>query len=212
MASKTKLILATRRLLNQEDPTNSHFTDPELLDYINQSIRFLGTQMEWAEQLAYAVTVQDKFTYILPDDFISLIDVYFDGYKLDILEREDLPALNGQWQSVKSSQPSVAYKSDNAVIGIFPPCDAAHAGKNLQIQYVKVPPGLSDPSDTPDLHVAFHDCIPFYATFLSESKIGNQKRSDRMLQLYDYHRKNLMSKVQRFADANLSFKWSGRYR
>lgn len=208
MASQEQLITTTRRFINEPDEDNSHFTDAELLDYINQGIRFLGTQMEWAEQLSETTTVTNQPTYALPDDFISLIEVFFDGTKLDLMEREDLSFKNPSWPEASAGKPVCAYKSDNAELGLFPKPDANSAGLTLQIQYIKVPPELSSDAAVPDLHRAFHDCLPFYAAFCSQHKMGNEKLADRNLQLYDYHRKSLMSKVQRFSDDNFRFRWS----
>ena len=70
MSSLQTLILATRRYVNELDSTNSHFTDSELTDYLNQAVMFLGTQMEWPEQVDQATAVAGQALYQLPADFI----------------------------------------------------------------------------------------------------------------------------------------------
>lgn len=206
--TRVSMTTAVRRYINETDSSNSHFSDSEIYDYLNQAIRFLGTEMEWPFQTAEATSIQDQAVYTLPEDFISLVDFYFDNVDLPIIERADLSALRIDWQNAESSRPRYAYKSDNAKIGLWPPPDADNAGLTLQIQYIKVPPDLSDDSTAPDLHVAFQDCLPFYAAFLCEVKMGNNKRSDYMISLYESHKKKLMSKVQRFSDDDMRFRWS----
>lgn len=206
--TRVSMTTAVRRYINETDSTNSNFTDSEIYDYLNQAIRFLGTEMEWPLQTAEATSVLDQAVYSLPEDFISLIDIYFDNLDLPVIERADLSAKRTDWQDADSSKPQYAYKADNAKVGLWPPPDADNAGLIIQIQYIKVPPDLSDDSTAPDLHVAFQDCLPFYAAALCEIKAGNTKRSDYMFSLYEGHKKKLMSKVQRFSDDDLRFRWS----
>lgn len=206
--TRLTMTTAVRRYINETDSTNSNFTDSEIYDYLNQAIRFLGTEMEWPFQTAEATSVAEQAVYTLPEDFISLVDFYFDNKDLPIIERADLSALRIDWQNALSSMPQYAYKADNAKIGLYPKPDATNAGLTLQIQYIKVPPDLSDDTTSPDLHVAFQDCLPFYAAFLCELKAGNTKRSDYMITLYETHKKKLMSKVQKFSDDTLAFRWS----
>lgn len=207
--TRVSLTTTTRRYINETDSDNSHFTDSEIYDYLNQAIRFLGTEMEWPFQTAEATSIESQAVYTLPEDFISLVDLYFDNKDLPIIERADLSMLRNDWQNTEASTPLYAYKSDNAKIGLYPKPDATNASKVIQIQYIKVPADLETDSSNPDLHVAFQDCLPFYASFLCELKMGNVKRSDYMISLYEGHKKKLMSKVQRFSDDELRFRWSG---
>lgn len=68
MATRLTLATATRRLIDEEDEDNSQFTDQEIYDYINQAIRFLGTDVEWPFQTAEATSVEDQAVYTLPED------------------------------------------------------------------------------------------------------------------------------------------------
>lgn len=208
MSALSTLRTSVRRLINEEDSDDSHFTNDEINDYLNQATMFLGTQMEWPLQTSIASSVEDQALYSLPDDFISLVDVYFDNTKLDVLEREDLSAINPNWQDSASEKPRVVYKADNAVIGLYPAPNADNSNLNIQIQYIQVPATLSGDSSVPDLHTAFHMCLPFYAAFLCETKIGNDKKAQTDLQYYETHKKALMSKLQRFSDDLYRFRWT----
>jgi hypothetical protein len=211
MGTRVSLCTTVRRYINEPDSANSNFTDAEIYDYLNQAIRYLGTEMEWPLQTAEATSVADQAVYTLPEDFISLSDVYFDNRNLTVLDRTDLPSVRNDWQNAEATTPAYAYKSDNAKIGLYPKPDTANAGKIIQIQYIKVPPDLSDDITAPDLHVVFQDCLPFYATFLCEHRMGNSKRADYNLALYESHKKKLMSKIQRFSDDSLRLRWTGPY-
>lgn len=208
MANRVSLTTTVRRYINEPDEDNSHFEDDEIYDYLNQAIRFLGAEMEWPFQTAQATSVENQAVYTLPEDFISLVDLYFDGRDIPIVERADLSAARNDWQNADAGTPRFGYKSDNAKIGLWPKPDANSADLLIQIQYIKLPPDLDDDTTAPDLHVAFQDCLPFYAAFLCEHKMGNTKRAEFNLTLYESHKKKLMSRLQRFSDDALRFRWS----
>lgn len=211
MSSVADLRLSTRRLINELDNTNSHFTDPEILDYLNQATTFLGTQMEWPEQVDQATATANQSLYQLPSDFIELTDVYFNNNKLVLLERADLGQISPSWQSDPASTPMIAYRFNRNTIGLYPTPDSNQTGYTLQIQYVYIPGLLVSDSDIPDLHTAIQMCLPFYAAFLCESRLGNDKKSDIDLQNFERHRKALISKVQKYSDDLLRFRWGWNY-
>lgn len=211
MSSLATLIISTRRLINEETAAKSHFTDPEITDYLNQAIGFLGTQMEWSEQTSQATVVTGQSLYTLPDNFIALTDVYFDNKKLIVLERADLGQISPAWQNDPNGIPTTAYKADVNVVGLYPTPDTTQSGKILQIQYIQIPDTLISLTDIPDIHTAFQVCLPFYAAFLCDYKLGNDKKSDNHLSKYDTHRKALMSKVQKYSDDLMRFRWGWNY-
>lgn len=213
MSLRPALLEATRRLIDERDSSNSHFDDDEIYDYINQAIRFLGTELEWPIQFSEADAVADQAIYTLPSNFISLSDVYFNNRNLAIIDRADLSALRNDWQNATSGLPVYAYKQDNLKMGLFPKPSSAYTSNSekIQIQYIKVPDDIDDDVTAPDLHAAFHDCLPFYAGFLCEHSLGNDKRSQLNLALYEKQKKVLMARVQKYADELQRFRWSGRY-
>jgi len=214
MSSLQTLITATRRNINETDPTNTHFTDSELTDYLNQAVLFLGTQMEWPEQVDQATAVPNQALYQLPDDFIELTDVYFNSVNpvhLAILEREDLGQITPGWQSDPASTPRIAYRYNRNTIGLYPVPDANQTDYTLQIQYIYMPATLVNTTDVPDLHSAFQMCLPFYAAFLCETRLGNDKRAETDLGNFKRHLDALKSRVQKYSDDLLRFRWGWSY-
>ena len=207
MATLSELVTKVRRLVDEEDVDNTHFTDEEIVSYLNQAIEFLGTSTEWALQTSIASTIEDQALYTLPDDFISLVDVYLDGNPLTLLERKELTSISRTWQSAESGTPQYVYKSDNAVIGLWPPPNEENADLVLQVQYIQVPSTISQDSDVPDLHSSLQLCLPFYAAFLCEYKQGNDKKADLNFKLYENHKNQLLSKIQGFSEDIRRFRW-----
>jgi hypothetical protein len=207
MGTRLTLTSRVREYIDENDEDNSHFTDVQIYSFLNQAIRFLGADLEWPSQTAEATSVLDQPVYSLPDDFISLTDVYFDNNPLVVIERVDLTAINALWQDAPSGKPLYAYKSDNDKIGLYPPPGSDDSNKTIQIQYIKLPADLDDDTDVPDLHTAFQDCLPFYAAAICEKSMGNTKAKDANMSDYEYHKKKLVSKLQRFSDQSFRFRW-----
>lgn len=207
MASLATLRSDLRQMIAEEDSANSNFTDTQLDGYLNKAVLFLGVRMEWPLQTSTAVGVADQALYSLPSDFISLADAYYDNQPLDVLDRTDLKAINGNWQDASSGTPTAIYRADNAVVGLYPAPNSTAAGNLLQIQYIQVPATLSTDADIPDLHTAFQMCVPFYAAFMCESKLGNDKKADINMKLFEFHRTSLESKVQQFSPDLMRFRW-----
>jgi hypothetical protein len=210
----SNLILSTRRLVNETDATNSHFTDSEITDYLNQAVTFLGTQMEWPEQIDTATAVPNQALYQLPADFIELVDVYFNALNpvhLAILERADLGQISPAWQTDPASTPRIAYRYNRNTIGLYPVPDANQTDYTIQIDYIYLPASLVLTTDVPNLHTAFQMALPFYAAFLCESKLGNDKKAEADLSNFERHRKVVMSKVQKYSDDLLRFRWGWAY-
>lgn len=211
MSSLADLILATRRYVNEEDAANSHFSDSELTDYLNQAVMFLGTQMEWPEQIDQATASPLQALYQLPSDFIELVDVYFNNKKLIILERADIGNMKPDWQNDPASTPQIAYRYNRNTIGLYPMPDANQTGYTIQIQYIYLPAALSVTTDVPDLHTAFQMALPFYAAFLCESRMGNDKKADAQIQNFKRHMDAVKSKVNKYSDDLLRFRWGWNY-
>jgi hypothetical protein len=211
MTALSTLRTTVRRYVLEEDNTNTHFTDSEINDYLNQAVTFLGTQMEWPEEIDQATAIPNQALYQLPDSFIALVDVYFNNQKIIILDRADLGQISPSWQQDPSSTPKIAYQFNRNTIGLYPAPDANQTGYTIQIQYIHLPATLVNDTDIPDLHTAFQMCLPFYAAFLCDYKLGNDKKADMHLQKYDQHRKALMSKVQSFSSDLMRFRWGWTY-
>lgn len=208
MGTRLTLTTRVREYIDETDADNSHFTDAQIYSFLNLAIRFMGTDLEWPLQKAQATAVEDQAVYTLPEDFISLSDVYFDNQDLVIVDRSDLSAINGNWQDATSGTPRYAYKADNQKIGMFPPPNAEEAGELIQIEYVKLPPDLAADADVPDLHTAFQDCLPFHAAYTCHKSLGNLKTAESYLTDYEFHKKKLLSRLQRFSDELMRFRWS----
>ena len=213
MSSLATLRTSVRRYINETDTSNTNFQDSELTDYLNQATLFLGTQMEWPIQTDIATGAAGQALYQLPSDFIELLDIYWNQTKLPLLDRSDLGEISPSWQQDPVGTPRIAYRFDQGTIGLYNTPDALQqlngvASYHLQITYIAMPPTLVNDSDIPDLQNAYQMCLPFYAAFICEHRLGNDKKADANLQRYDQHRKALMARVDKFSDDLKRFRWA----
>lgn len=210
MATRLTMTSRVREYINELDSTNSHFTDVQIYSFLNQAIRVMGTDLEWPIQTAQATSVAEQAIYTLPENFISLSDVYFDSSGIEVIDRGDLKAINYNWQQAVSGKPLYVYKSDNRKFGLYPKPDTEHADLLIQIQYIKIPIDIDSDTAVPDLHFAFQDCLPFYAAYLCQKILGNSKAMGENMSDYNTHKKLLTSKLQRFSDELYRFRWTLR--
>ena len=70
---------------------------------------------------------------------------------------------------------------------------------------------LAQDTDVPDIHTAFQMCLPFYAAYLCDYKLGNDKKSEIHLQAFKRHMDALKGKLQKFSDDLLRFRWGWTY-
>lgn len=214
----SSLRTAVRRYINEPNNTNSNFADTEINDYLNQAVLFLGTQMEWPIQTYVTQAVPNQSLYQLPTDFIELLDIYFNQSKLPLLDRADMGQVSPSWQQDPIGTPRLAYRFDQQTIGLYNTPDTnqtssipGQTGYELQVQYIAMPPSLINDTDVPDLQLAYQMCLPFYAAFICEHRMGNNNKADTNLQRYDQHRKALMARVDKFADDLKRFRWGWNY-
>lgn len=202
---------SVRRLIQEEDTSNTNFTSAEITDYLNEGIRRLATSLEWQLGVFTASTVQDQSVYSLPAHVVSIIDVYMDSKPLQIFDRTDLVRFNQGWLTEEASEPRYAYRADRNLLGLFPKPSSTWSSKELRIQVVKLPDTLVNGADTPDLHITFQDLLPFYAAFRCEMKGGNNARAADFLKLYQNGIKEVQGQLEKFADSSLRFQIDGYY-
>lgn len=206
----SSLETATRRLIQEEDEDNSNFDSPEILDYVNEGIRRLATYLGWQLAIFTATSVEDQSTYTIPGHIICLMDFYFDNEPLTIVDRTDMPSVDQNWISADSGRPRWAYRADRDKFGIYQKPSAAYADKEMRVQAIKLPDTIVDSTDLADIHIAFHDCIPYYAAFKCELKAGNNQRAADFLKIYKDYRDEIKGVLEKTSEQLMSFHFGGK--
>lgn len=201
---------AVRRLIFEEESDNSNYSSAEILDYTNEAIRRLSTYLGWQLAIITATSEENKQTYSMPVHIITILDFYFDGVPLTVVDRTDMPGIDQNWRNASAGKPRYAYRADRDKFGLHQKPDADNAGKEMRCQVVKLPDTLVNSTDLADIHIAFHDCIPYYAAFKCELKGGNNQRAADFLKIYKDYRDEIKGVLEKTAEGLMAFHFSGR--
>lgn len=208
--TSASLEISARRLIQEEDPDNSNYTSSEILDYNNEGVRRLSTFLGWQYAVFTATSVEDQPTYTIPDHMITLMDFYFDGEPLPVVDRTDMPSIDASWLTATSNRPRFAYRADRNKFGLYPKPSSTYAGLEMRSQAIKLPDTLTDDEDIADIHLSFHDCIPYYGAFKCELKAGNNQRAADFLKIWKDYRDEIKGVLEKTADQMTAFHFGGR--
>lgn len=200
---------ATRRLIFEEETDNTNYTSAEILDYINEGIRRLSVYLGWQLAIFTATSEENKSTYSIPGHIICLMDFYFDGRPLPIIDRTDMPTIDENWRNAAAGRPRFAYRADRDKFGVYNKPSAEFAAKEIRCQAVKLPNTLTASTDLADIHIAFHDCIPYYAAFKCELKGGNNQRAADFLKIFKDYRDEIKGVLEKTAEGLMAFHYGG---
>lgn len=220
MGSLSSIRTQIRTLISEQDPNNTHFTDAELTEYVNQAQVFLATLVEYPRTITSAQVTQGTSEYTLPSDFISIISAYFgdvtkqnDIYRLRVLNLETLDTLYPSWLSTNTGnqgRPRFLYLKDRSTLKLVPTPDAENSATNKKyhLNYIKRPADLSGNTDTPDLPLPYHDLLQFYACHLGYLKLQVQEMADKMEALFDKKINALRSEVNKESKEQMAWQWN----
>ena len=208
------------RVLIDETATNSHFTNSELNDFVNQSINFSATQLEHPRDFTEIQVEEGKSAYSLPDDFILLRTAYF-GDKTDerdirpipIMSEETLSAINKSWLDESSSargRPTRLIMLDKNTVLLHPTPDATEsaAGKLLIIDYIFSPGNLSSDSQEPNLPVPYHNLLQFYAASLCYlGRLQNPTQAATLRKKFDDETRLIQITVEKETKGGQNWQW-----
>lgn len=207
MADLSSLRTATRRFIDETDSTNSSYSDSELNDYLNQAARKIASMLEWPIAIYTTPSVSEQAEYTMPTGNLTVIQVHFDGRQLEVCDRADLEGRYPAWQNASSGQPLIAYRADNNVLGFYPKPSTTYSGKTIGAHCIKLPDTLAADADVPDLQQILQDIMPIRAAAFCQVRAGNLTAATYLEQLFDKEIGAAKSKVNKFAEDMLGFRW-----
>jgi len=209
----------SRNLINQTDSTNSHVDDTTLNDFINQAVRFTGTQIEYPRDFVEVQVEEAVGAYTVPSDMLIIRTAYFgdksiqgDLRPLSIISEETLREMKRNWleeTSVNVGRPERIILLDRNTVFVEPRPDVENSasGKKLIMDYVYVPGTLTSDSQSPDLPLPFHDILSFYAAHLAYLKMTNQEMADKMYANFEKKIEILKPSVTRETKEGMGWQW-----
>lgn len=220
MATLSAIRAQLRALINEPDPNNSHFSDSDFNEYINEAQTFLAAYIEYPRTIVSAQVTAGTANYTLPSDNISIISVYFgdlsianDIRTLQVINEESLKTIYPSWlstASISQGRPRFAFIKDRTTLALIPTPDTDNAatGKKYHLNYIQKPTTLSGDSDTPQLPLPYHDLLQFYAAHLAYLKLQVQEMADKMMASFSEKIKALQANVNKESKEALAWQWT----
>lgn len=220
MAIRSDIRTQARTVLSETDSANSHFTDAQLDEYIDQSQTYMATMIEYPRKFATGTQAIDGTArYALPTDVLVVLSVFFgdtsiqnDIFPLEMIREETLTNLYPGWLDATVStkgRPLYAVIIDRSTLLIQPRPDTTNAATNkkIYINYVYVPAALTSDSDSPDLPLPYHDIIQFHVAHLAYLKLQLPDMAAKMIALFADKAKSIKATVVRESRQNLGWEW-----
>ena len=166
----SEIISNVRTVLN--DSTGVHWTDPELLGWINDAQLTVAIVRPDSVSATESITLSAGSKQSIPATGIRLLDVIRNtgGRAIRIVERETLDLFDPAWHTAKPSTSIKHYVYDNRVpmdFYVYPP---ASAGQQVEITYSKMPTKVTAASDAVAIPEIYKDIMVNYVLFRAYSK------------------------------------------
>lgn len=206
-------------LLLKETEANTHFTSSELNGFINRAQEMTAIISESANDSIEIQIEEGVGAYTLPSDNILISSAYIgdknilnDLKPLSIYTEESLKSINPYWRNEIASsrgEPIRLLWLDRMTIFLDPRPDAASSaiGKKLVLSYIFQPASMSSDSMSPNLHLAYHPLLKFYAAYLAYISLQNKTMSDSLYKNWLSHYELIKGILSKKAEELFRFKF-----
>jgi hypothetical protein len=176
--SLQSLLRNVRLMLNQPNPTNSFWTDEELVVYLNEGIRVYFAELVTSSGEGQFTTTTDLAiaagveTVALPTDCHTIKNVWRkDGTNYISLNYRQLldSDIDTETQTTSQWNPTYYFRGNNLVLSVLP---ATTDATGIRIEYVQFPTTLVDGGDALSTQVSpvFRQVIEMYAVYKAKLK------------------------------------------
>lgn len=185
--------------LLRETSGDSHFTDTEINDFIDQTQTFIANLIEYPRKETSTQVSEGNGSITLPSDNLHVIHAYFgDSAKVDdltpltLVNEDTIKLIYPAWKDQTSSskgRPAYFFQIDKTTGYLFPraSADESATGKKYYLIYVYNPAAISGDSSSPDLPTSYHDIMKFYVLHLCYLNLGKSDLALAMLSNFLKH-------------------------
>ena len=195
------------------DTASLKFTDAEINTWIDLATDQIITLLDFDTAMATISTVLGEPNYQLPSNANSIREVFVtadDGkeYRLEITDQGDLASLYGLgWRSDSNSRPSVCYRADYNVLGLYPPPNAANASRTIRFFYKRRSSDASGDTDSPIYLPMLHMANVHWSTAQGMMRIKDLTSASFHLNQFKQYFAQAWHRAQTFAEEQ----WAWRF-
>jgi hypothetical protein len=198
-----------RLLLGQGNANNTAFTDTEINNMCDSCALDIATEVDLLDTQAYTASVANQKGYSLPDDMLSLTDIWLERSANDFRRMEIMT--NDEWFRYNRGQVTVTgepivykleygahSKSAWAAGEFFPWPLASDTSYNFHVFYKRRVSELTSDSEEYQLPRAIHQAVPMYAAALLALKVKDLPLHNTLMGLYRHD----IDKAQKMAQTS----------
>ncbi len=157
------LITKARRRVNETSTT--FFEDDDFVDWADEAQKYFVRQTRYLESSESTSAVSGTQSYDLPDDFLALYRVTFNGKKIDRVSFFEIDEL-GLDETSYSGTPTLYYVHDDKLYLIPKPTTT----DTIKVYYYKYPATIDATTDTLETPPIYDDVIVAYMVYMAYKK------------------------------------------
>ncbi len=202
--NREELRTEARAVFGETDAANSTISDTTLNAWINEAYRYVVTRLETIPITERKYTTASEVTLnssTLTVDRAKLLASSGDYVELEIIDIDELRALDPDWENTATAQPTQLVRKGTFTAILYPYPNAAHnAIAEGLITYGMEFDTLDLDSASPDLPLNMHDIIPHYAAYRAFARLQDPSRSGAQLMLVNGLLKSQKHITTKFSD------------
>ena len=187
------IIADVRSQIQETDPNNSHFTDPQLLTWGNdctlQLISLIGT---YPKVSVSGITAAKTITFdenLLCIDYAAILTPTGKHSILTPWDFANFAKLHPNWEDQDANRPSEIIRMDSVTWMLYPEPDADYLGKALSIYGKKLPAVATTYTEEPPVSIALHSCYAPFIAWKCFLGLNNDVKAAQAFNMYDGLRK-----------------------
>ena len=203
----------------EETSDNTHITPQVMNSFINRAQEMTAVLSESVKDSVEWVVEKGVGAYTLPSDNLLISSAYFgdkdkknDLKPIDIFTEESLKSIHPFWldeTTDSEGQPTKLLWLDRLTVFLFPrPNTEFSTNKKLVVYYIFNPASLTQDSQSPNLHLVYHQVLKFYALYLCYMKLKNEKMSTKFYQDWIKHYEIVKGILSKGAEELFRWKWN----
>ena len=198
-----------RTQINETDPADSHFTDSQLLKYVNECTVDILSRISAYPKSNFTVNIAEDITL---DESLAVVDfiyMYHDSkyIQLRTIDFDTFAVNNPSWLNEPAGEPTTAIRMDATSWKIWPTPSTAYASDTLKVYGRTIPAALTSATETLPFIQTVHRAYEHYLAYKCWPKLNDPQKSAIAYNQYETIVNQQLSVITATVGSNKYFKW-----
>ena len=168
------LISQFRETMQEQDETNSHFSDKEIMHWMDFAQNYICTKIDFIVERTTLTSVADQRQYALPDNFKKVLRVRYNGQKLIPTTRRYEDLSSALWEKEDNIATPYKYHIEGSNLHLIP--IPGTNGDDIELVHISMPTELTTFEQEPDIkETIILNGLVSYALFRGYRKMKQAK-------------------------------------